>query len=86
MPLLLLDGDTGSHGGGVVSSASKTYAEGSKVVLNGDTYNCSTHGSQTISNPISTKTYAEGKLIALHGSVASCGATIASSATKTYAE
>jgi len=89
MPLMLLDGDSGSGCGGtgtVTTSAVKTYAEGSLLVLNGDTYTCSLHGGQTVSNPISTKTYAEGKLIALHGSSSSCGATITSSATKTYAE
>jgi uncharacterized Zn-binding protein involved in type VI secretion len=86
MPLMLRDGDTGSHGGTVTSSATKTYAEGSLVVLNGDAYACALHGGQTISNPISVKTYAEGKLIALHGSVATCGATFTASNTKTFAE
>ena len=86
MPLLLRDGDTGSHGGTVTSGATKTYAEGSKVVLDGDILNCSVHGNQAITNPISTKTYAEGSLIALHGAVAACGATITASNTKTFAE
>jgi len=56
------------------------------VVLQGDTLNCSVHGSVAIVNPISTITKAEGKLIALDGAVASCGATISSSANKTLAE
>jgi len=86
MPLLLLDGDTGSHGGVVTSSATKTYAEGSLVVLNGDAYACAIHGAQTINGPISIKTYAEGALIALDNATTTCGATITSSATKTYAE
>jgi uncharacterized Zn-binding protein involved in type VI secretion len=88
MPKILLDGDiVTNHGGGsVTSSATKTYAEGKKVVLDGDTVNCNTHGNRPITNPISTKTYAEGSLIALDGAVASCGAILSSSATKTYAE
>ena len=86
MPLLLKNGDVGSHGGSVVSSAIKTKLEGALVVLVGDTLNCSVHGSVPIVNPISTKTYAEGKLIALDGAVAACGAVISSSAIKTLAE
>ena len=76
MPLLLRDGDTGSHGGTVTSGATKTQAEGALVVLNGDILNCTVHGNQAITNPIAVKTYAEGSLIALDGAVAACGATI----------
>lgn len=86
MALVLLHGDTGTHGGSVVSSATKTYAEGKKVVLHGDTYNCPLHGAQTVV-ALTTKTYAEGKLIAVEGGLTTtCWDTLSSSATKTEAE
>lgn len=85
MALLVLDGDSGSHGGTVTSSATKTYAEGKLVVLDGDTYTCDIHGGQTVIAG-TTKTKAEGKLIVVDGDSTSCGATITASATKTEAE
>lgn len=86
MPLIVLDGDTGSHGGTVSSGCEKTYAEGKLIVRQGDIYTCSEHGENPIVVSGTTKTYAEGKLIAVEGAVAQCGAIIHSSAEKSYAE
>jgi uncharacterized Zn-binding protein involved in type VI secretion len=82
---MILDGDVGSHGGTVIATTAKAEAEGKKIVRNGDTYQCTTHGNNPIVTPGTTKSEAEGKLIAVNGAVANCGATIASSATKSYA-
>lgn len=86
MPLIVLDGDTGSHGGQVVSGCVKSYCEGELIVREGDIYQCPIHGNNPIVDPKTVKSWAEGELIAVDGAVASCGATIISSAVKSYAE
>ncbi len=85
MPLIARLGDTGSHGGTITTSASKTKAEGQWIARVGDTYSCALHGP----NPIvtgATKTKCEGAFIAFHGSLTQCGASIIASATKTKVE
>ena len=83
--LIVLDGDSGSHGGTVIATTVKAEAEGKKIVRNGDTYQCPTHGDNPITTPGTTKSEAEGQLIAVNGAQAQCGGIITSSATKSYA-
>ena len=81
MPLIARLGDTGSHGGAVVSSASKWRCEGALIARLGDTYDCPVHGS----NPIiegSGKHQCEGAPIARDGDATACGATLISGASK----
>jgi uncharacterized Zn-binding protein involved in type VI secretion len=83
--LIVLDGDSGPHGGTVIATPVKAEAEGKKIVRNGDTYQCPTHGDNPIVTPGTTKSWAEGKLIAVNGAQANCGATMTASAVKAYA-
>lgn len=81
MPLVVRLGDAGSHGGSVVSSASKWVCEGPLIARKGDTYDCPLHGL----NPIvegSGKWICEGAPIARHGDATACGATLISGAAK----
>lgn len=81
MPLIVRLGDTGSHGGAVVSAASKWQCEGSLIARQGDIYACPVHGL----NPIvqgSPKWRCEGSPIARHGDATACGATLISGAAK----
>lgn len=83
MPLIVRLGDTGSHGGQVVTSASKWKCEGELIVRLGDMYACPIHGL----NPIvqaSSKWTCEGALVARHGDATACGATLISGATHQY--
>lgn len=81
MPLIVRKGDTGSHGGVIVTGSPDTLCEGRQVARVTDTYNCDIHGP----NPIvegSPKFYANGLRIVRHGDLASCGASMISGATK----
>jgi uncharacterized Zn-binding protein involved in type VI secretion len=72
-------GDQGSHGGPLVTSASKTYCQGILVCRVGDTYDCHVHGP----NPIvsgSPEYIVEGQQCARIGSLTQCGATIVTGA------
>lgn len=85
MPLIARLGDTSSHGGSIVTSASKTMCEGEFIAREGDILNCPIHGP----NPIvghSSKLMVEGKFCARHGDAAACGATLISGAVKSYDE
>lgn len=75
-------GDTSTHGGEIVTSASKTFAEKKKIAREGDILNCPVHGP----NPIvghSAKHKAEGKYLARQTDLTECGAALISGATKT---
>jgi uncharacterized Zn-binding protein involved in type VI secretion len=81
MPLIVRLGDPGSHGGSVVSSASKWRCEGALIARKGDTYSCPIHGP----NPIvggSSIWKCEGADIARHGDPTACGASVISGAAK----
>ena len=81
MPLVARLGDSGTHGGAIVSSASKWLCEGGLIARLGDTYACPIHGP----NPIvegSGKWSCEGAAIARHGDATACGATLVSGASK----
>lgn len=82
MPLIVRLNDTSSHGGSVVTAASKTYAEQQLIARIGDILNCPIHGP----NPIvegSPDTYVEGSPVARHGDYTACGAALISGAVKT---
>ena len=82
MPLIIRLTDTSDHGGAVVTSASKSLAEGQLIARIGDILDCPLHGP----NPIvegSPNTLCEGHEIARHGDHAACGAALIASATKT---
>lgn len=78
-------GDPGSHGGNIITSASRSKAEGILIARIGDTYDCLLHGP----NPIitgATRSKCEGPLIAFNGSLTACGASIIATATRTLVE
>ena len=70
-------GDGISHGGTIISSASKTTANSQLVARVGDQVNCAIHGLQTITQGSSNLTV-EGAKVAYVGALCSCGATIMS--------
>lgn len=83
MPLIIRLTDTSTHGGAVVTSASKSKAEGQLIARIGDILDCPLHGP----NPIvegSPNTLCEGKEVARQGDHTECGAALISGATKTF--
>lgn len=72
-------GDAISHGGTIVTSASKTKAQGQLIARVGDQVNCAVHGLQTITQG-SSKFICEGSNVAYVGALCSCGATITTGA------
>ena len=85
MPLIARRGDTSTHGGTIVTSASKTLCEGELVAREGDILDCPIHGP----NPIvehSEKLFVEGKQVARQGDLAQCGAALVSGAVRSYDE
>lgn len=81
MPLVVRLGDSGTHGGSVVTAASKWRCEGALIARQGDIYACPIHGP----NPIvggSVKWICEGAPVARHGDATACGATLISGAIK----
>lgn len=81
MPLIVRLGDTGSHGGSVITSASKWTCEGQLIARKGDIYACPIHGANPIASG-SNKYVCEGEPIARHGDVTGCGASLISGASK----
>ena len=77
-------GDGSTHGGVIVSSASKTIVEGKLVARVGDRHSCPIpgHGVTDITTG-SPQFSAEGALVARSGSLTGCGAVIIGGATKT---
>lgn len=85
MPLICRLGDTSTHGGEIVTSASKTMHEGALTAREGDILDCPIHGP----NPIvehSQKQMVEGKFVARQGDHTACGAALISGATKSFDE
>ncbi len=85
MPLIARLGDTSTHGGAIVTSASKSLCEGALIARHTDILDCPIHGP----NPIvehSGKMLCEGLFVARHGDATACGATLISGATKSYDE
>lgn len=85
MPLIARLGDTSTHGGAIITSASKTMCEGALIAREGDILDCPAHGP----NPIvghSNKLKVEGKFCARHGDATACGAALVSGATKSIDE
>lgn len=83
-------GDTGTHGGVIITSAKRSTCEGPLVARVGDIYNCLIHGP----NPIVTGSpqyTCEGALTARgngtgDSSVTACGALIISGAVKSFCD
>lgn len=76
-------GDTSSHGGAIVTAASKTVVEGAPVARVGDLLLCPLHGLNAIVTG-SPKFFCEGAEVARGGSLCACGAAIIGGATKTF--
>lgn len=85
MPLICRLGDTSDHGGQIITSASKTLAEGALIARKDDILDCPLHGPNTIVEH-STKMLVEGKFVARHGDHTACGAALISGCTKTVDE
>lgn len=83
MPLIVRLGDTSSHGGTVISSASKWRAEGALIARKGDMHSCPIpgHGVTPIVSG-SGKYQCEGQPIARDGDTCGCGAVLISGAAK----
>ncbi len=83
MPLIVRLGDTSSHGGTVISSASKWMCEGKLIARKGDLHSCPIpgHGVTPITAG-SAKFKCEGDPVARHGDSTGCGATLISGASK----
>lgn len=82
MPLIIRLGDTSTHGGAMVTSSSKSPAEGPNVCRIGDILECPVHGP----NPVvegSPDSLCEGPRIARQGDHTACGAALISGATRT---
>lgn len=82
MPLIVRLGDTSTHGGSVVSAASKSHAEGPRIARLGDILACPIHGAQPIVQG-SPNVPIENKPCARHGDAVACGATLISGASRT---
>lgn len=83
MTLIVRLGDTSTHGGTIVTSASKTYAEGPRVARLGDILMCPIHGPNAIVSG-SPNTITENRPTARHMvDSTSCGALVISGASRT---
>lgn len=71
-------GDKSSHGGTIISSASRTYINGKLVARKGDLHSCPIkgHGVTPITSG-SDSVLVEGQSLARIGDTVGCGATIA---------
>ena len=78
-------GDTSDHGGTIITSCSKTRAEGPRVARRGDLHSCPIpgHGITPIVSNTSPNVITEGNETAHTGSICGCGARIISGAVKT---
>ncbi|MHB9131175.1 MAG: PAAR domain-containing protein [Armatimonadota bacterium] len=82
MPTLARQGDPTTHGGMVLTAASRTLVEGKPVARMGDLVLCGKHGPQPIVLGLST-VFVEGKPVARVGDIAACGARILAGSTRT---
>lgn len=67
--------DAGSHGGAMSTASGLGQANGLGICINGDTYNCPTHGPNPVTST-STTTKTNGQYVLRVGDLAHCGATI----------
>ncbi len=77
MPLVIRLGDTSTHGGAMITSASKTLYNGILCCRIGDILDCPIHGP----NPVvegSAKQIVEGQPLARQGDHTACGAALIS--------
>ncbi|QGA56153.1 PAAR domain-containing protein [Brucella sp. 2280] len=83
MPRIVRLGDISSHGGTVISSASKWRCEGALIARKGDLHSCPIpgHGVTPIVSG-SGKYQCEGAPIARDGDTCGCGAALISGASK----
>ena len=84
MPAIARQGDPTSHGGMILTAATRTLVEGKPVARMGDLVLCGKHGLQPIILGSST-VFAEGKPVARVGDIAACGARILAGSTRTQA-
>ena len=83
--LIIRLGDTSSHGGHVITSCTRVYAEGKLVSRLTDLHKCpKKHHHTTEIVTASIDTYAEGLRVAREGDKAGCGASLISGALKTF--
>lgn len=79
-------GDTSSHGGTIITAASRTYANGKPVARKGDLHSCPIEGhGVTPINSGSDSVIVEGQSAARIGDSVACGATIVSGSPDTFA-
>lgn len=81
-------GDSGSHGGTLVTGSPTTFVDGIACVRVGDTYACppplAGHGPNPVSGGSST-VFVDGKAVARCGDPCSCGASISSCSNDVFA-
>ena len=79
-------GDSSSHGGAIITSASTTRTEGILTARVGDLHVCPIpgHGVTPITNG-SGNFKCEGKITAVDGSICGCGAVITAGSTTSFA-
>jgi len=79
-------GDSSSHGGTIITSNQdgSVKAETKVIPVQGAILSCPIHGPSSITSNLDEDWLINGKKVVLDGSVASCGATIVSSALKTF--
>jgi uncharacterized Zn-binding protein involved in type VI secretion len=75
MPAVIRIGDTGSHGGEVVSGSGNTTVNGRGVARVGDTYICPIHGPNQITTG-SPDVFVNGMAVARVGDQTACGAIL----------
>jgi len=75
MPKVARLGDTSTHGGSIVTSASVSYSAGSLIARVGDILSCPAHGNVAIISG-SGNFKVEGSIAAVEGSLCSCGALL----------
>ena len=83
MPKICRIGDTGSHGGAIITGSPDTFDSGVAVARVTDLYGCPLHGP----NPLvegSPDTYCNNLKVVRVGDHASCGAAMTSGSPKTW--
>lgn len=80
-------GDMSDHGGTIISSCKKTYAEGKLVARVGDMHSCPIegHGVTAIQTGSPNHTVEDAKC-ARTGSITGCGASIIGGCSKTFTD
>ena len=78
-------GDSGSHGGAIITGATTIIVNNRPMARVGDIYACPTHGTNPIISGVRSG-FAEGMLVAHVGSKTACGAVIISGSPDTIAD